>query len=126
MMLENIFEIFSWCAVIGGSFLVFLGAIGFFRFPEFWSRLHTASIIDSGGMILIVTGMCIHSGLTLVTVKLIFIAIFLLITGPTATHAIANAAMVSGLTFDAKKVGNNKKVGSNNEKSRNKENATEK
>jgi len=36
----------------------------------------------------------------LVIAKLALIAIFLIITGPTATHAIANAARVSGLTVD--------------------------
>ena len=80
--------------------MVLLGSIGFFRFPDFWSRLHAASVIDSGGMILIVLGMAFQAGLTLVTVKLALIAVFLIITGPTATHAIANAARVSGLTVD--------------------------
>ena len=32
----------------------------------------------------------------LVAVKLVIIGVFLFITGPTATHAVANAAMVSG------------------------------
>ena len=100
MIIDYFFEILSWISIILGSFLILLGALGFFRFPEFWSRLHAASVIDSGGMILIIVGMSIQAGLTLVTIKLIFIAIFLVITGPTATHAIANAAMISGLGFD--------------------------
>ena len=98
MSLEIIINFVSWTSIILGSFLVLLGSAGFFRFPDFWSRLHAASIIDSGGMILIVLGMAFQAGFTLVTVKLGLIAIFLIITGPTATHAIANAARVSGLT----------------------------
>tara|TARA_A100001011_G_C14115253_1_gene758779 strand:- start:233 stop:595 length:363 start_codon:yes stop_codon:yes gene_type:complete len=115
MIFESILEILSGLFIILGSLLVLIGAIGFFRFPEFWSRLHAASVIDSGGMILIVAGMCLYSGLTLVTVKLIFIAIFLIITGPTATHAIANAALISGLRFKEKKVGIKAKEISNEE-----------
>ena len=42
-------------------------------------------------------GMCIQAGLTLITVKLMIIGLFLFITGPTSTHAVANAALVSGL-----------------------------
>ena len=74
-----------------------IGAIGTLRFPDFWSRLHAVSVTDSGGMILLTAGMVLHSGLTLVTVKLVLIGLFLFITGPTATHAVANAALVSGL-----------------------------
>ena len=89
-------EILSWICIIGGSFLMIVSAIGILRFPDFWSRLHAASVGDSGGMILLVLGMCLQSGLTLVTVKLLIIGAFLFVTGPTATHAVANAALVTG------------------------------
>lgn len=102
MSLSILTDIVSWILILSGSSLVIIGSIGFFRFREFWSRLHAASVIDSGGMLLIVFGMCVQSGFTLVTVKLILIAVFLIITGPTATHAIANAAMISGLKIEGK------------------------
>ena len=97
MTVELLINIVSWVLLLLGSGLVLIGSLGFFRLPDFWSRLHAASVIDSGGMILILLGMCLQAGLSLVTVKLILIAIFLVITGPTATHAVANAALVSGL-----------------------------
>ena len=81
-----------------------IGAIGTLRFPDFWSRLHAVSVTDSGGMILLTAGMVLHSGLTLVTVKLVLIGLFLFITGPTATHAVANAALVSGLLPKGSKI----------------------
>ncbi|MBS9718484.1 monovalent cation/H(+) antiporter subunit G [Pseudohalocynthiibacter aestuariivivens] len=87
----------SWFFILSGSFFVIVGAFGTWRFPDFWSRLHAASITDSAGMILLLVGMCLQAGFTLVTVKLIIIGIFLFITGPTSTHAVANAALVSGL-----------------------------
>jgi multicomponent Na+:H+ antiporter subunit G len=87
----------SWFFVLTGSFFVLVGAFGTVRLPDFWSRLHAASITDSAGVMLLLVGMCLQAGLTLVTVKLIIIALFLFITGPTATHAVANAALVSGL-----------------------------
>ncbi len=94
---ELFIEGLSWVLIVSGSFFVLVGAFGTWRLPDFWSRLHAASVTDSAGMILLVAGMCLQSGLTLVTVKLIVIGIFLFITGPTATHAVANAALVSGL-----------------------------
>lgn len=90
-------EIVSWFLILSGAFFTLVGAFGMWRFPDFWSRLHAASIADSGGVILLFAGLCVQSGFTLVTVKLIIIGVFLFITGPTATHAVANAALTSGL-----------------------------
>ena len=106
MMVDMFINISSWALILIGSGLVLIGTFGFFRLPDFWSRLHAASVIDSGGMILIVLGMCFQAGLSLITVKLFFIAIFLVITGPTATHAVANAALVSGLMIKNKSSNN--------------------
>ena len=95
--LEIIINLFSWFFIVSGSVFVVIGAVGTIRFPDFWSRLHAASITDSAGMILLVIGMCLQAGPTLVTVKLLIIGVFLFITGPTSTHAVANAALVTGL-----------------------------
>ncbi len=89
-------EIASWIAIVMGSAFMLIGAVGTLRFPDFWSRVHAVSVTDSAGMLLLTLGMCIQGGFTLVTVKLIIIGVFLFITGPTATHAVANAALVSG------------------------------
>ena len=94
---ELIVEILSWVFILSGSLFALIGAFGALRFPDFWSRLHAVSITDSAGMILLVIGMCLQAGPTLVTVKLLIIGVFLFITGPTSTHAIANAALVTGL-----------------------------
>ena len=96
-MYDLLLSFISWAFILIGSFFVVIGALGFFRFTDFWTRIHAASVHDSAGMLFIIVGMCVHSGLNLITVKLILIAIFLIITGPTATHAIANAALVAGL-----------------------------
>lgn len=89
-------DILSWACLMGGVFFFLVGSLGVLRLPDFWLRLHSASVCDSGGMILIILGLCLQAGFSLVTVKLIAIGIFLFITGPTATHAVANAALVTG------------------------------
>ena len=94
--LEVIREVAGWALILSGSFFTVTGALGIWRFRDFWARLHAASVADSAGMILLLAGMCVQAGFTLVTVKLIIIGVFLFITGPTATHAVANAALVSG------------------------------
>lgn len=94
---ELIVEVLSWACIVSGSFFVLVGAFGSWRLEDFWARLHAASVTDSGGVILLIVGMCLQAGPTLITVKLLIIGLFLFITGPTATHAVANAALVSGL-----------------------------
>ena len=111
----NIFvEILCWALILSGSFFVVVGAFGTYRFPDFWSRLHAASITDSAGVILLLIGMGIYSGLTLITFKLFVIGLFLFITGPTSTHAVANAALVSGLKPPKQKKQPPRKPKSNN------------
>ncbi|MCB2095347.1 MAG: monovalent cation/H(+) antiporter subunit G [Rhodobacteraceae bacterium] len=96
-MAEMLIAGIVWVLIVSGAFFTVIGAIGIVRFPDFWSRLHAASVSDSAGMILLLAGMCVFAGWSLITVKLIVIGVVLFITGPTSTHAVANAALVSGL-----------------------------
>lgn len=79
-----------------GVFLGVTGAVGIFRLPNFFTRLHAASVTDSGCAFLILLGLMFQSGLTIPTVKLCFVLVFLLITSPTATHALAKTALDCG------------------------------
>ena len=97
MALDMFYDILSWCLIGLGCFFVLIGALGILKLPEFWSRLHAASVVESAGMILLISGLCIQSGLSLITIKLILLIVFLFLTGPTATHAVASAALVSGM-----------------------------
>jgi multicomponent Na+:H+ antiporter subunit G len=63
------------------------------RFPDFFTRLHAASVIDTLGSMLIVLGLILQAGLSLVTVKLLLIIFLILFTTPTAAHALARAAL---------------------------------
>ena len=91
---EILLNLLSWTFVLVGSFLMVLGAIGILRFRGFWARLHAASVIESGGMIFLLVGMCLQAGDVLICFKLAFIGLFLFITGPTSTHALASAALL--------------------------------
>lgn len=96
-MLAVTIEVLSWFLILTGGAFTIIGAVGQLRFPNFWARLHAASVSDSAGVILLIAGMCLQAGPTLITVKLIVIGVFLFVTGATSTHATASAALVSGL-----------------------------
>lgn len=90
-------EIISLVALITGAFFVFVGGIGVFRLPDFYSRLHGAGVTDTLGAGLILIGLMFHVGLSLTALKLAMILIFLFVTGPTSCHALAQAARAQGL-----------------------------
>ncbi len=79
--------------VIGGVVAILIGLLGIYRMPDFFTRLHAASIIDTMGTIFIILGLVLYSGFNLVSAKLILIMLFILITTPTAAHALAKSAL---------------------------------
>lgn len=83
--------------MLTGAGLVLAGAIGVIRLPDFYTRLHAAGVTDTLGAELIIVGLIIQSGFTLVSVKLILLGLIVFLTSPTSTHAVANAAYRSGL-----------------------------
>ena len=90
-------DILSWVLLLSGGVFVLVGGIGIMRLPDLYTRMHAASLTDTLGTLLILGGIMLQAGLTLASIKLVAIAIFLLLTGPTATYALANAALLSGL-----------------------------
>ena len=90
-------DIVSSILLITGVFFGLSGAIGLFKFPDFFTRVHAASVTDSIAAILIIAGLLLQTSLDLNTAKLLFILAFLMITSPTASHALAKSARHGGL-----------------------------
>lgn len=90
-------DLLSWALLLSGGFFVVVGSLGLLRMPEFFTRVHAASITDTLGAGLIIVGLLLQSPDWLGAVKLILIMVFLVLTGPTATHALAKAALHGGL-----------------------------
>ena len=95
--MDEIINILSWLCLLTGSFFAVSGGIGLLRFPDFFSRLHPAGVTDTLGAGLIILGLLFQAGLTLISFKLMMIIAFLLFTSPTATHALAKAALHGNL-----------------------------
>ena len=83
--------------MVGGVFFLTVSSIGLLRFPDFYARTHAVGKSETLGSILVLAGLAIYNGWELSTAKVLFILIFVLIANPTATHAIARAALHSGL-----------------------------
>lgn len=92
-----IIDTLSWICLIAGGALGMIGGVGIHRFPDFYSRLHAAGITDTLCAMLILLGLGLQAGLSIAAFKLALIFVFLFFTSPTASHALANAALHSGL-----------------------------
>ena len=96
-MVEAILDGLSWALFALGGVLIVAGALGLVRFPDFYTRLHAAGVTDTMGADLILLGMALQADDLVTVVKLFFIFVFLILTSPVSTHAVAHAAYVRGL-----------------------------
>lgn len=93
----DMLQILSALLLGGGCILGVVGAIGILRFPDFYTRLHAAGITDTLCTALFIGGLMIQFGMTLASLKLLLIFMFMLFTCPTATHALSKSARQTGL-----------------------------
>jgi multicomponent Na+:H+ antiporter subunit G len=89
--------------VIGVLFDIF-GCIGLVRFPDVYNRLQAATKCVTLGTVALLVGVALISGWGPMSAKAVICAVFILITSPTAAHAIAKGAYASGIELWEKSV----------------------
>ena len=90
-------DILSWVLLLSGSAFALIGGVGILRFPDFYSRLHAGGITDTMGAGLILAGLMVQAGMSLLALKLFMVFWFLYVSSPTSAHALAKAAREFGL-----------------------------
>ena len=86
-----------------GLVFFFGAAVGLFRFPDFYSRMHAAGKGDtlSSLLILLGFGLITLDDLSVVgwllVVKVLAIVLFIMLTSPTSTHALIRAGYEDGV-----------------------------
>lgn len=90
-------DVLSGLMIAAGCFFVLAGAIGLVRLPDVYARVHGASLIDTAGAGFILVGLMLQAGLSLETLKLLFILAIFFFTLPVAGHALARAALYQGV-----------------------------
>ncbi|MEQ8300471.1 MAG: monovalent cation/H(+) antiporter subunit G [Hyphomonas sp.] len=99
--LQQFFELVRYPAgsalCLAGAILCMIGTIGVMRFPDFYTRMHAASITDTSGAAVVLLGMALMAPGWVIVVKLGVIFWLLFLTSPAASHAVANAAHTAGL-----------------------------
>ena len=95
--MESLLDILSWILLLTGGAFGLIGGIGLLRMPDLFTRMHAAGLIDTLAVALIIFGMMLQAGWTLVAMKLAIILALVLFTSPTASHALAKAALHGGV-----------------------------
>ncbi|OCL26699.1 cation:proton antiporter [Orenia metallireducens] len=65
------------------------------RFEDFYTKLHIGSKCLTGGGISVLLGVICFKGLSLYSLKLSLIIVFLIISNPVTSHALARASYYS-------------------------------
>lgn len=99
-MIDWLVWLVSWAFVLGGCLFIVAGGAGLVRMPDLYTRLHAASVTDTGGAIVLSGAMLLQAvfvvGDAIVAGKVLLILFFTLFTAPTASHALAKTALLSG------------------------------
>jgi multicomponent Na+:H+ antiporter subunit G len=92
-------DIIGYILIIVGILFDIFGCIGLVRFPDVYNRLQASTKCVTLGTILLLVGVAVISGLGATSAKAVICAVFILITSPTAAHAIAKGAYASGVAL---------------------------
>ncbi len=96
-MMATLVDLVSAVLILAGSFFTVVGAIGLIRMPDVYTRMHAASVTDTLGAGLLLIGMILQAGFGIEMVKLLFLLALFFFVAPVATHALAQAALHSGV-----------------------------
>lgn len=89
--------------ILIGSVFAIIGSFGLLRFPDVYTRSHAQTVVNVGGVCLIMAGVMFENFLSLVFVKALFLVLFIFAASPVGTHAITKAAYLAGVKPVAKR-----------------------
>ena len=81
----------------GGLFFMAVTAIGLIRLPDFYTRTHSVSKTETFGIGLVLIGLVLYEGATLVSLKIALGLLFISIANPVAAHVLARSALQVGI-----------------------------
>ena len=73
-----------------GMFFILMSCIGIFRMKFVMNRMHAAALADTCGLFFCIAGLCVLSGFTFMTLKLITVLVVFWLTSPISGHLISN------------------------------------
>lgn len=94
--MDTVIDIFAGLLILAGAFFAFVAAVGLWRFPDIYSRMHAASKAGTLGSGLVLLALAVHAGDTATVTRALAGIVFFLLTAPISAHLLARAAYVVG------------------------------
>lgn len=85
--------------ILTGIFFNFAGCIGLIRFPDVYNRLQASTKCVTLGTCLILIAVVVQFGWNSMSIKAVICSIFILMTAPTAAHAISRGSHRAGFSL---------------------------
>lgn len=95
--------IISYVLMITASIFAVITVIGLLRFPDVYIRIHAAAVVLTISAVLLTIGVAIYVWEFYLSLKILLIGLFFLISNPMATHAIARASYQQKIALPHKK-----------------------
>ena len=77
---------------LSSCFFFLVGTTGLIRLPDVFSRMHATTKSDTLGAGLALLALIVYKGFDPVSLKLLVVLVFIMITNPVAAHIISKAA----------------------------------
>ena len=90
-------DIAGYILIVIGILFDICGCIGLVRFPDVYNRLEASTKCVTLGTILLLVGVAVVAAMGAMSANALICAVFILITSPTAAHAIAKGSYASGV-----------------------------
>jgi multicomponent Na+:H+ antiporter subunit G len=94
---------------LAGAVFLFLGSLGLIRMPDLYNRMQTGTKTSTLGSLLFLIGIAVGFGFRIFLAKVIILILFILITNPISSHALARAAHFTGIKLTDSTVRDNLK-----------------
>ncbi len=92
-----VIDILSWAFLMAGGGISLIAGIGVLRLPDMFSRMHASGMLDTLGAACVLLGLILQAGISVISFKLFLVFMVLSLTSSTAAHALAKAAVASGM-----------------------------
>ena len=96
-------EIISYFLIFIGLAMIFSAVIGCNRLPDYFSKMHAATVGDVAGCPLVMLGIALQTTTLVSAGKIVLLAFILLIINPTASYILNRIALKQGLSPELKK-----------------------
>jgi len=92
-------DVIGYILIVAGILFDIFGCIGLVRFPDVYNRLQASTKCVTLGTVLLLIGVAVLTGVGAIAAKALICAVFILITAPTAAHAIAKGSYAAGVSL---------------------------